>query len=123
MKAAKDKLNNHPLSLSEFSLVLGGPVITPDGPGILSTVELTGHNLTVDFERTEKLYYVSQVRPVLTPIKEITKQHEKKCSKIYQHYKSHPNRGLVQVGLWCVRNGYDALGWIVTGQAVEKKKG
>lgn len=110
-----------PLSIYDMAMVLDRPVMTPKGRGVLDSVRSTKDGCWVKIGNHIKVFSVGDVTPILSNIEKMDEYDMKQSGKVYKMYhKENRNRTMVHVGLWLIRNGWDALGWIGSGLAIEE---
>ena len=104
------------LTAQDFALILGRPIMTPDGKRRLKEVKISGHQLvTQDTETNRKgLYYVEECQPIVKMMYQITVEDVQKRRSI----GGSPEQRVI----WALRNGYDILGWIDDGLAITGDK-
>ncbi len=118
--AAKNK-KMPPLSVYDMALVLDRPVMTPRGRGKLIRIGSTEQGCHVKLGNKEQAFSVKHITPILIPVEKMSEFDMKKSKGVYEMYnKQNKNRTMIHVGMWLIRNGWDALGWINSGLAIEE---
>lgn len=100
------------LTIYDLACILGNPVMTDQGVGVLDRVKTTGHHCSVSFDTNyQKLYYAHEILPILKPTSELV-------GSLLERYKVDS----VTTDMYCLRNGYDVWDWIGKGQAINESE-
>jgi len=110
-----------PLTVYDLALVLDRPVMTPKGRGTLIRIGSTELGCHIKIGSKEQPFKVDDIKPILSDVQKMDDFDMKKSQEVYDMYhKKNRNRTMVHVGLWLIRNGWDGLGWIGSGLAIEE---
>ena len=104
------------LTAEDFALILGRTIMTPHGKATLNKIKLSGLQLATVNDQLgvrERLYWVGECKPICREMDQITAEDVQNRRMIGGSPESRV--------IWALRNGYDILGWIDDGLAIQEE--